>query len=92
MECLGGESEEPAKNEKGTRMSTNKVEDQKDISFGMTELTLHVRKKQKIFTQTQMLKTRVEQRPRCSDRCKGRMEIEIERGRESGKQRITRSA
>ena len=33
MERSGDESEEPAKNEKETRMTTNKVEDQKDIAL-----------------------------------------------------------
>jgi hypothetical protein len=33
IESPGDESEEPAKNEKETRMTTNKVEDQKDIAL-----------------------------------------------------------
>jgi hypothetical protein len=56
------------------------------------KLTPHVRKKQRIFTQTQMSRTKIEQRPRCSARCKGKMGIETESERGSGKQRTTRSA
>lgn len=33
IESSGDESEEPAKSEKETRMTTNKVEDQKDIAL-----------------------------------------------------------
>jgi hypothetical protein len=33
IERSGDEAEEPAKNEKETRMTTNKVEDQKDIAL-----------------------------------------------------------
>jgi hypothetical protein len=59
----------------------------------MTEkLTPHVRKKQKISTQTQMSRTKIEQRPRCSARCKGRTGIETESERGSGSQRITGTA
>jgi hypothetical protein len=48
-------------------------------------LTPHVRKKQKIFTQMRMSRTKTEQRPRCSARCKGRMGIETESERGSDK-------
>src|SRR6266403_5313628 len=37
-----------------------------------------------------MSRTKIEQRPRCSDRCKGRMGSETESERGSGEQRITR--
>jgi hypothetical protein len=54
----------------------------------MTEkLTPHVRKKQKISTQTQMSRTKIEQRLRCSARCKGEKGVETEKERGSGKQR-----
>lgn len=56
------------------------------------KLTPHIRKKQKISTQKPMSRTKIEQRPRCSARCKGRMGIETESERGSDKRRITRSA
>ncbi len=37
-----------------------------------------------------MSRTKIEQRPRCSDRCKGRMGIETESEKGSGEQRIAR--
>lgn len=89
IESSGDESEDPAKNGKETRMTTNKVGYQKYIAMS-EKLTRH-RKKQKIFTQTQMSRTKIEQRPHCSARCKKGMGIETEIERGSGKQRITRS-
>jgi len=49
------------------------------------KLTPHVRKKQRTFTKLQMSRTKIEQRPRCSARYKGRMGIETESERGSGK-------